>query len=180
MYATKVYQGSWWMIHYGGSSPKRHIMFSNSPAVSKLCKGRLQGWKAHMNKESKPCRSYKGKDGRRRFHGTKNLKSTEKLISWKEIGILWFGRLVVESGTYIPTKWNNIDGTNWMVDRNNHLYSICFICSILTSILYLILLIYQPQLSWNRIPNRVTSNCVEQFFRCVCVCILFVWNENWL
>ena len=63
--------------------------FRTPPAVSKLCQGRLQGWKAHMNKGSKPCKSYKGKDGRRRFHGTKNLKATEKLISWNWTGICW-------------------------------------------------------------------------------------------
>ena len=59
---------------------KRHVIFSNSPHVSKLSMGPLLGWKAILNQGRKPCRSYKGKDGKRRFHGTRHLKRTEKLV----------------------------------------------------------------------------------------------------
>ena len=69
------------MYHYGASSPKRHVIFSNSPHVSKLSMGRLLGWKAASNQGRKPCRSYIGKDGKRRFNGTRHLKGTENLIS---------------------------------------------------------------------------------------------------
>ena len=72
------------MLHYGASSPKRHVMFANTPHVNKLPMGRLLGWKKEMNLSTKPCKSYM-KDGRRRFHGTKFLKKTERL------GCLWVG-----------------------------------------------------------------------------------------
>lgn len=82
---SEVFQANWWMYHYGSSSPKRHIMFSNAPHICKLNLGRLLGWRSANNKDSKPCRSYIGKDGKRRFHGTKHLKKTENLGSWIEV-----------------------------------------------------------------------------------------------
>ena len=41
---SEVTRVSWWMAHYGGLSPKRHYAWSNSPAIKRLDKGRLQ-WK---------------------------------------------------------------------------------------------------------------------------------------
>jgi hypothetical protein len=80
-FESEVYQAAWWMYHYGASSPKRHVIFSNTPHVAKLSLGRLLGWNAAMNKGKKPCRTYQGKDGKKRFHGTRHLKRTEKLVS---------------------------------------------------------------------------------------------------
>ena len=72
------------MLHYGSSSPKRHVIFSNSPHISKLSLGSLRGWKSENNKGKKPCRSYIGKDGKRKFHGPRHLKRTEKpALRWK-------------------------------------------------------------------------------------------------
>lgn len=89
-FESEVFQASWWMYHYGSTSPKRHVIFSNSSHVSKLSMGRLLGWKAASNHGRKPCRSYKGKDGKRRFHGTRHLKRTEKLVSmFGAHGIPW-------------------------------------------------------------------------------------------
>ena len=78
---------SWWMRHYGSESPKRHVMFANTPWISRLSLGRLFGWKAEINKGTKPCRSYISKDGKRRFHGTRFLKRTELLVEVKEMGL---------------------------------------------------------------------------------------------
>lgn len=50
--------------------------------------GRLGGWKSWMNQGKKPCVSYKSKDGRRRFHGTRHLKGTEILAAdWEGGGV---------------------------------------------------------------------------------------------
>ena len=81
---NEVFQAAWWMYHYWASSPKRHVIYSNSRHVAKLNLGPLQGWRAAMNKGKKPCRTYQGKDGKKRFHGTRYLKRTEKLVSMFE------------------------------------------------------------------------------------------------
>lgn len=75
----KVYEASWYMLHYGASSPKRRIMFSNSPHILKLWKSRLVGWKKENNVATKPCKTYIDGSGKKRFVGTKFLKSTETL-----------------------------------------------------------------------------------------------------
>ncbi len=75
----QVYEASWYMLHYGSSSPKRHVMFSNSSHITKLWRGKLLGWKKNNNSDTKPCKTYLDGSGRKRFCGTKFLKSTEKL-----------------------------------------------------------------------------------------------------
>lgn len=76
---SEVFESCWWMRHYGGESPKRHVMFSNSPWVVELSLGRLVGWKKENNEGKKPCRTYVDSKGVRRFVGTKHLKGTEPL-----------------------------------------------------------------------------------------------------
>lgn len=81
--AAEVYEVSWWMRHYGGASPKRHIMFGSSPWISQLSVGKLSGWKKEMSEGTKPCRTYVSKkDGRKRFCGARFLKGAEKLGSF--------------------------------------------------------------------------------------------------
>lgn len=80
-YVMKVYEASWYMLHYGASSPKRHVMFSNSPHINKLWVSRLLGWKKSNNVETKPCRTYHDRSGKKRFVGTRFLKGTETLGS---------------------------------------------------------------------------------------------------
>ena len=75
----QVYEASWYMLHYGASSPKRHVMFSNSPHISKLWVSRLVGWKKSNNAGAKPCRTYHDRSGKKRFVGTRFLKGTETL-----------------------------------------------------------------------------------------------------
>ena len=101
--SSQVYRCNWWMWSYGSGSPKRHVAYSNSPAVKGLWRGKLKGWRAKSNQTTKPCRpdfavshpasamaftfnfelspgrSYVSKAGVRRFQGTKFLKSTEPL-----------------------------------------------------------------------------------------------------
>ena len=40
----KVHKTTWYMLHYGGTSPKPLFGFCNSKHVGKLNQGRLQGW----------------------------------------------------------------------------------------------------------------------------------------
>ncbi|CAK9085402.1 unnamed protein product, partial [Durusdinium trenchii] len=70
---TKV---SWWMRHYDGPSPKRHFMYSNSPHIRRLDKGKLQGWKASSSK-AKNAIVYRDSQNRKRYKGTALLKSSE-------------------------------------------------------------------------------------------------------
>ena len=83
MSPEKVYQAAWWMASYGGLTPKRHIAYSNSPAVQVLDLGTLL--KAVRDRLSKhTCQSsktYVSKNGRKRFAGTKFLKRTQMLAT---------------------------------------------------------------------------------------------------
>ena len=63
---------------YGAGSPKRHVMFANSPHVVELSLGKLRGWKKEANTAQEPCRTYTDKNGKKRFCGTKFLKQTER------------------------------------------------------------------------------------------------------
>ena len=76
---AQVFEGSWYMLHYGSGSPKRHVMFSNSPHVARLWVSKLTGWTKDQNRDRKPCRTYVDKSGKKRFVGTKFLKGTETL-----------------------------------------------------------------------------------------------------
>lgn len=77
---AEVWSATWWMRLFGGGSPKRHIMYSNSEHVTALSlSGRLTGWKKEINAHAKPTRSYTNKKGEKKFVGTKFLKGTEIL-----------------------------------------------------------------------------------------------------
>ena len=41
----KIFRATWWMLHYGGPTPKRHYAYSNSRVVQRLSRGKLHGWK---------------------------------------------------------------------------------------------------------------------------------------
>ena len=41
---SEVHKASWWMLHYGGPTPKRHYAYSNSHHVGALSAGALIGW----------------------------------------------------------------------------------------------------------------------------------------
>ena len=78
---SEVTRVSWWMAHYGGLSPKRHYAWSNSPAIKRLDKGRLQ-WKklkATLPYTIETVKKYVDSENRTRYHGTGELRSTEWL-----------------------------------------------------------------------------------------------------
>lgn len=76
----KVYQASWWMAHYGGLTPKRHIAYSNAKTVQLLDLGTLvKEVRQKLSKHAyQSTRSYKSK-GRKVFSGSPFLKQTQKL-----------------------------------------------------------------------------------------------------
>ena len=66
------------MAHFQSKTPKRHLIFANSTAVSVLNKGKLTFPK---NKPRvKTVRKYKNKDGRDCYAGTVHLRATEFLV----------------------------------------------------------------------------------------------------
>ena len=67
---------SFWMGHYTARTPKRHVLFANSPAIGLFDLGCLSK-KARKPDAPKTCVSYVDSRGRRRYKGTKHLKSTE-------------------------------------------------------------------------------------------------------
>jgi hypothetical protein len=73
----EVFKSWWWMLHCGGKSPKRHVAYSNSPAVKRLWLGRLKGWKFDDSIHTRTAHNYIDKNGKRCFMGTKDLKSTQ-------------------------------------------------------------------------------------------------------
>ena len=42
---TQVYKVTWYMLHYGGATPKRHYCLANSPHVAGLWVDKLRNWK---------------------------------------------------------------------------------------------------------------------------------------
>lgn len=80
---SKVHKTSWYMIHYGGPTPKRHYAFSNSKHVARLDAGALKGWK-HMKQTLQDAGQtvglvdkYTDANGQTRWKGNKRLRSSE-------------------------------------------------------------------------------------------------------
>lgn len=73
------------MLHYGGPSPKRHYMLSNSSTVGKLWRGKLLNWaekKKELESQGRAVKyvvKYIDKAGKKRWKGTKSLRSSELL-----------------------------------------------------------------------------------------------------
>lgn len=81
---TKVHRVSWWMRLYGSPTPKRHLAYCNSPAISKLDLGKLTGWAKKLLRDEaegiqpvKTVQKYIDKSGKQRYKGTSALKPTE-------------------------------------------------------------------------------------------------------
>ena len=79
----QVHKSSWYMLHYGGPTPKRHYAFSNSRWVAKLDLGKLRGW-AQRKKVLKSIGKgydlvdhYIDAQGKKRWKGNRLLRSSE-------------------------------------------------------------------------------------------------------
>lgn len=86
---AKVTTVRWWMGHYSAETPKRHWGAGNTPLMSKLDKGVLQGWKK-KTRTTTPVVKYIDARGVQRYKGTKDLRRTEYLDANKmQIGWLF-------------------------------------------------------------------------------------------
>lgn len=75
---------TWFMATYGGPTPKRHVAYSNSPAIQSLYKGALTGWAKHVQSQEaagidrvRTVKKYIDKEGKQRFKGDKGLRPSE-------------------------------------------------------------------------------------------------------
>lgn len=83
--SLQVSKACWHMIHYGGPTPKKHYALSNSPDISKLNRGKfcMKKWlkkKQELQKEGlhqKLVEQYTDSNGKKRWKGTKALRSSE-------------------------------------------------------------------------------------------------------
>ena len=71
------------MLFFGSKSPKRTSLWSNSPEIAKFWLGKLTKKIREEHKKRHPdfrtTIQYVDKDGRKRFHGSKQLRSTQNL-----------------------------------------------------------------------------------------------------
>ena len=83
MLTAQVHKATFYLLHYGGPTPKPLFAFSNSRHVERLNKGPLKGW---MEKKKALKDSGKSKDlvikyidghGKRRYKGSSELRSSE-------------------------------------------------------------------------------------------------------
>ena len=79
----EVHKASWYMLHYGGKTPKRHYAFSNSRHVAKLNMGKLKGWRKIRNaleasgQKVQLVDKYEDSQGKKRWKGNAQLRSSE-------------------------------------------------------------------------------------------------------
>ena len=78
--SAKAARTTWWMGHYSGETPKRHYAWSNSLAIHKLNKGKMQWkvWKANHPHRVETVKRWE-KDGKVKYQGTQRLRNTEFL-----------------------------------------------------------------------------------------------------
>lgn len=74
---TQVFYQTFWMKSFGSPTPKRTVVYSNSPQIKMLDAGVLR--KGELRSNIRTTKQYVGKDGRKRFAGNENLKGTQSL-----------------------------------------------------------------------------------------------------
>ena len=80
---AEVHKATWYMLHYGGPTPKRHYAFSNSRHVASLNAGSLRGWAKQkramqeLGKTHELVDKYIDSNGQSRWKGNKRLRSSE-------------------------------------------------------------------------------------------------------
>lgn len=74
---TPIWKVSWYMLHYGSPTPKRHHAYSNSACIRHFNRGKLRGWKKKVLPGApKTARYYTDAKGKKRWVGTKHLKGS--------------------------------------------------------------------------------------------------------
>ena len=76
--AAKIFKQSFWMMKFGGRSPKRTTVWGNSCMVKILDQGRLSA-RERDAKTVNTCKSWIDGDGRKCYQGTSELKGTQIL-----------------------------------------------------------------------------------------------------
>lgn len=91
---TEVWSTRFWMAHYGGPTPKRHIMWSSSRDVGRLDLGVLRGFNHQSQSyESARTATTEVKNGKKVFKGNKKaLKQSQHLC----LNVVCFGKWVWE------------------------------------------------------------------------------------
>ena len=73
------------MATYGGPTPKRHVAYSNSPAIQSLYK-HVQSQDAAGIDRVRTVKKYIDKEGKQRFKGDKGLRPSESepylILEW--------------------------------------------------------------------------------------------------
>lgn len=111
------------MCHYGAGTPKPHYAYGNSPAVSRLWRGkfggenrkRLDALPAEVKKRLKTCETYVNSEGAACFKGTGNLQKTEILGNWS------LQRFFILHKNWPPKKFRTVSG----IQRKCHSSSSC-------------------------------------------------------
>ena len=98
----------WWMAHYDGPTPKRHVAFSNSGAIRHLNLGHLVGWAKKVREQDeagvdrvKTVKKYQDKRGQLRYKGDVGLRPSESgtHLSYRDFQLcsMWLFCLEVKS-----------------------------------------------------------------------------------
>ena len=78
---SQVTKCTWYMLAYGGPTPKPHYALSNSKHTSKLWTGKLKGWARAVRedpaKKSKTVIKYQDSNGKSRWKGSAKLRESE-------------------------------------------------------------------------------------------------------
>ena len=73
--AAQVYLQTFWMKAFGAKTPKRTVVYSNTPQIKMLDSGKMT--RSSLSSDIKTTRAYVSKDGKKRFAGNENLKGTQ-------------------------------------------------------------------------------------------------------
>ena len=84
-FRAKVYRCNFWMCFYNSKTPKRTSLWSNSKYIQRFWLGKLtkkgREYLKRKHGDFKTVIKYTDKSGRKRFHGSKQLRSTQNLVS---------------------------------------------------------------------------------------------------
>ena len=74
----KVYIHKWWMMHWGGATPKRHVCLTNNVYGKKFDRGTLtRKQKELLDTGIRTTIKYQDAGGRSRYVGSRHLKKTQ-------------------------------------------------------------------------------------------------------
>ena len=84
----EVFEQSFWMLHHGGQSSKRTMLYSTMPTIARLDHGVLDKATRESKTQSHLVRRYYDKSGKPRFVGTVELSKSQPL-SHLGLSVIW-------------------------------------------------------------------------------------------